>query len=67
MKNKYKRKIIERLWDIIDDIDTYGDMAKGDDKLYRKLAERRVKDRWLTGITCDGYDLVFKEGVEDEK
>jgi hypothetical protein len=49
--------IIEQLWAIIDDIDTYGDMAKSDDKLYRGMVERRQKDRWKTGITTDGYTL----------
>ena len=51
------REKIEALWDIIDDIDTYGDMAKADDKLFRSLVEKRQKDRWETGITTDGYVL----------
>lgn len=50
-------KKIEFLWSIIDDIDSYGDLAKGDDKLFRGLVERRQKDRWKTGITTDGYTL----------
>ncbi len=45
------------LWDIIDDIDTYSDMAKSNDKTYRGLVERRQNDRWKTGITCDGHEL----------
>ena len=49
--------IIENLWGVIDDIDSYSDMAKADDKLYRHLVERRQKDRWQTGITTDGYSL----------
>jgi hypothetical protein len=49
--------IIEQLWAIIDDIDTYGDMAKNDDKAFRAMVERRQKDRWSTGITTDGYTL----------
>lgn len=53
------REIIEKLWVIIDDIDTYSDMAKADDKLYRSLVERRQKDRWGTRINCDGYKLEF--------
>ena len=55
--------IIEQLWDIIDDIDTYGDMAKADDALYRGLVDRRQKDRWKTGITTDGYTLNFPEAA----
>ena len=34
---KQALEALEKLWDIIDDIDTYGDMAKSDDKLYRSL------------------------------
>lgn len=51
------REEIEALWGIIDDIDSYGDMAKADDKLFRSLVEKRQKDRWETGITTDGYVL----------
>ena len=49
--------IIESLWSIIDDIDSYGDVAKSNDKLYRELVEQRQKDRFNTGITTDGYSL----------
>ena len=49
--------VIQQLWGIIDDIDTYSDVAKTDDKLYRSLVERKQKDRWKTGITTDGYTL----------
>jgi hypothetical protein len=49
---------LEKLWDIIDDIDTYSDMAKADDKLYRSLVERRQSNRFKeTGISTDGYTL----------
>ena len=51
------RDIVENLWSIIDDIDTYGDMAKSDDKLFRSLVEQRQRERWKTGITTDGYKL----------
>lgn len=51
------KECLEYLWGIIDDIDTYGDMAKENDKLFRSLTERRQKDRWTTGITSDGYKL----------
>jgi uncharacterized UPF0160 family protein len=47
---KQALEALEKLWDIIDDIDTYGDMAKSDDKLYRSLVEQ-------TGISTDGYEL----------
>jgi len=49
---------LEKLWGSIDDIDTYGDMAKADEKLYRKLVERRQRQRFEeTGISTDGYEL----------
>jgi hypothetical protein len=49
---------LEKLWGIIDDIDTYGDMAKADEKLYRTLVERRQRQRFEeTGISTDGYEL----------
>ena len=54
-----KDEIIEILWDIIDDIDTYSDIAKSNDNAYRKLVECRQLDRWKTGITTDGYKLLM--------
>lgn len=60
------KKLIEFLWQIIDDIDTYGDMAKSDDKAFRAMVERRQKDRWKTGITTDGYTLDINEALRDE-
>ena len=49
--------IIKYLWKIIDDIDTTGDIAKFDDKFYRKRVEKLQKKRWNTDITSDGYTL----------
>jgi hypothetical protein len=57
-ENKY-REIITFLFDIIDDIDTYDDIAKEDDKLYRNLVRKAQARRWEIGITCDGYKLDF--------
>ena len=56
-EKKQLLKIINTLWSIIDDIDTYSDMAKEDNKLFRKLVESRQKDRWKLPITTDGYKL----------
>jgi hypothetical protein len=65
---------LEKLWDIIDDIDTYSDMAKADEKLYRSLVERRQSDRFKeTGISTDGYTLnggaiaALRQAIEQEK
>lgn len=58
---------IECLWSIIDDIDYYGDMAKGNDKLFRNLTEKRQSDRWSTGITTDGYTLDLSKIKQQRK
>ncbi|MCP3885103.1 MAG: hypothetical protein GY700_06445 [Propionibacteriaceae bacterium] len=50
-------EVIGFLWGLLDDIDTYSDMAKADDKLYRSLVERCQARRWECGITTDGSDL----------
>lgn len=50
---------LEKLYMLMDDIDTYSDMAKSDDKLYRALVERRIK-RYTHAdglIGSDGYGL----------
>lgn len=54
-----ERKIIEYLWQIIDDIDTASDLAKGNDVAYRKMVDKLQKKRWKTGITTNGYKLDF--------
>lgn len=58
-------EVIESLWRIIDDIDTAGDIAKSNDVVYRKIVEKRQKERWETGITSDGYtlDLSKMKGI----
>ena len=38
------------LWEIIDDIDTYGDLAKDNEKLYRNLVEKRQRDRFSRNL-----------------
>jgi len=58
-----KDEIIEKLWRIIDDIDTYSDMAKSDDKLYRSLVERKQNERWKLPIECDGYSIKINKGL----
>ena len=54
------KKTIEYLWDLLDDIDTVSDIAKEDDKLYRRLVESHQRKRFDIGITCDGYELNFE-------
>ena len=61
-----QKDIIEDLWQIIDDIDTAGDIAKGDDSYYRKMVERLQKKRFDTGINSDGYKLIMPWEVNNE-
>jgi hypothetical protein len=44
-----------RLWMLLDDVDTAGDIAKADDKLYRELCEQYQRKRWevLSGDEVD--------------
>ena len=47
------------LFQLLDDIDTLGDIAKSDDAGYRAAVERIQKRRWESGIRTDGYELYF--------
>lgn len=53
--------LIKSLWQIIDDTDTYGDMAKSNDVLFRSLVEKKQKERWKLPITTDGYEVILKD------
>lgn len=55
--------LIKSLWQIIDDIDTYGDMAKSDDAFFRSLVEKKQKERWKLPITTDGYEIILKDNA----
>jgi len=49
---------IETLWGILDDIDTAGDIAKGDNEVYRAKVEKLQRSRFdKTKISTDGYVL----------
>jgi len=39
------KQVAYRLWRIIDDIDTISDMAKGNDRVYRQLVEKKQSMR----------------------
>ena len=60
----FKRATID-LWQIIDDIDTYSDMAKGNDKSFRQAVEKKVRERHKI-LASDGYNLFtpVSEGYE---
>ena len=50
---------VKKLYELMDDIDTYTDMAKSDDKLFRSLTDKRIRkythENGLIG--SDGYEL----------
>jgi hypothetical protein len=46
------------LFDVLDDIDTTSDMAKGDENLFRTMVERLHQRRFQVAAT-DGYRVVF--------
>ena len=48
------------LYSIIDDIDTCSDIAKDDDKLYRRLVGRLAQKRHEYA-DCDGFTVKFRE------
>jgi hypothetical protein len=50
---------IEKLYEIIDDIDTAGDIAKDRDKIFRKLVDEAI-DKREKFMTCDCYDILVK-------
>lgn len=58
---EFLRDAVEKLWQIVDDIDTLNDIARADDKLYRKLVEKKQSQRWeFTEIVSDGYYIYRK-------
>lgn len=62
-------ELIFQLWKIIDNIDTFGDMAKSNDKAFRSLTEKEQRKRWdfasqdLVDFLYDKYyDRCHKNG-----
>ena len=60
----YKKATIE-LWQMLDDIDTFSDMAKGNDKAFRDAVGKKVRERFRV-LESDGYNLFTPthEGYE---
>lgn len=52
-------KAAEALWQIIDDIDTLDDWAKGDDRAFRSAVNAFVRRRFEYANSPDGYTLVW--------
>ncbi len=53
------RADVEFLWQLLDDIDTAGDMAKDNDKWYRARVEM-IQGKRHQRITSDGYSLFAR-------
>lgn len=58
----FKQAAID-LWGIIDDIDTFSDMAKSNDAAFRKAVESKVGERFKI-MTSDGYNLFTLNGEQ---
>ena len=54
---KMYHEVAQRLYALLDDIDTAGDIAKGDDALYRKIVERTQSKKGTFVISCDGQTV----------
>lgn len=51
----------ERLFQLLDDIDTVNDWARSNDSAYRAAVDRLQCKRWKGRITTDGYKLFWKK------
>jgi len=56
-----------KLWGLLDDIDTAGDMFKPSDmksfQAYYKYINKKCQERFAV-FTSDGYDLFSEDGVQ---
>jgi hypothetical protein len=61
--NMDKDKLIFNLWRIIDNIDTFGDMAKSNDEVFRSLTEKEQQKRWQF-VDSHYIDLIYDKYYE---
>lgn len=59
------KDIAERLWQLLDDIDTYCDIMKPELTEYVKGVNEKCRERHDL-LETDGYDLFLPKGVMDE-
>ena len=52
------RQMADRLWSLLDDIDTADDIAKADDAAYRKMVRNRAQAR-VAVLEGDGFKLFL--------
>lgn len=50
------QKVVEKLYDLLDDIDTAGDIAKSNDRQYRNLVEQ-LQQKKSNFVRSDGFKL----------
>jgi hypothetical protein len=55
---EWLRNSVEILWQLLDNIDTADDVAKDNDKGYRRIARHNMAKRFAV-LTSDGYDLFL--------
>lgn len=60
MTNEEMHEVVQYLYKLLDDIDTCGDIAKNNDKLYRTMVEKIQSFKGLVVEDCDGYTVTFK-------
>lgn len=60
MTHEELHSVAQYLYQLLDDIDTVGDIAKGDDKLYRAMVEKIQAKKNLVVDQCDGYTVTLK-------
>jgi chromosome segregation ATPase len=53
-------KVAEKLWDLLDNIDTTDDIAKTDEKLYRDIVRQTHLKRLQYAKSLDGYELTWE-------
>lgn len=52
--------VAQYLYQLLDDIDTAGDMAKSNDAAYREIVEGIQRKKGAVLAECDGYTVIFK-------
>jgi len=72
----FKKAAVD-LWRMLDDIDTFSDMAKGNNKAFREGVEEKVRERHrilesdgynLFAPTSDGYEIeCYKEAMTEQE
>ena len=60
-EGKKYHDVAQRLYALLDDIDTAGDIAKSDDKLYRGIVERTQAKKRDYVVSCDGYTVTLAD------